>query len=222
MDILRQHEKLEIEVLEYLNSTKLLETLVFGGGTMLRLCHELNRYSTDLDLWFIKKTDTAAYFSKIKKVLLERYALNDVCDKFNTLLFEIKAQGYPRLLKIEIRKEIKNFDWQEKIAYSKFTEKQVLLKTHTLEQTMSNKIEAALNRVETRDFFDIEFLIRRGIGLPSVSKTVIDKLLKTISSFKPNDYKVKLGSILDPEARRYYNENGFSFLKESLIAVKNQ
>ena len=222
MDILKQHEKLEIEVLEYLNSTKLLEALVFGGGTMLRLCHELNRYSTDLDLWFIKKTDTAAYFLKMKKVLLERYVLNDVCDKFNTLLFEIKAQGYPRLLKIEIRKEIKNFDWQEKIAYSKFTEKQVLLKTHTLEQTMSNKLEAALNRVETRDFFDIEFLIRRGIALPAIPKAEIDKLLKTISSFKPLDYKVKLGSILDPDARRCYNDNGFSFLKESLVALKNQ
>ena len=54
MDIFSEHEKFEIEVLDKMNSLKKLEPLVFGGGTMLRLCHELNRYSVDLDFWFIK------------------------------------------------------------------------------------------------------------------------------------------------------------------------
>ena len=40
MDIFRQHEAFEIEVLDRMNSAKVLEPLVFGGGTMLRLCHE--------------------------------------------------------------------------------------------------------------------------------------------------------------------------------------
>ncbi|MDH3259067.1 MAG: nucleotidyl transferase AbiEii/AbiGii toxin family protein, partial [Deltaproteobacteria bacterium] len=44
-----------MEVLEKLKNTGLLEPLVFGGGTMLRLCHELKRYSADLDFWFIKE-----------------------------------------------------------------------------------------------------------------------------------------------------------------------
>jgi len=219
MDVFKKHETLEIEVLDYLNSSKLLETLVFGGGTMLRLCHELNRYSTDLDLWFVKKIDTSKYFLKVKNTLSKKYVLTDAYDKFNTLLFELRAPGYPRLLKIEVREEIKNCDWQESIAYSKFTEKQVLLRTHTLYQTMLNKIEAVLERVEMRDFFDIEFLIRKGIDLPYISSENADKLLKTISSFKINDYKVKLGSILDPDPRRYYNENGFSLLQGKLTPV---
>ena len=218
MDILKKHESFEIEVLEYLNSAKLLESLVFGGGTMLRLCHGLNRYSVDLDFWVIQKTDTEKYFAKMEKALSERYFLTDACNKFNTLLFELRAEAYPKLLKVEIRKEIKNCDWQEQIAYSKFSEKQVLLKAHTLDQSMTNKIAAALNRVEMRDFFDIEFLLRKGIKLPTISPGEADKLIKTISSFKPNDYKVKLGSILDSETRRYYNENGFSLLKETLTS----
>jgi hypothetical protein len=45
MDIFRQHEIFEIEVLDKMNSIRALDPLVFGGGTMLRLCHELNRYS---------------------------------------------------------------------------------------------------------------------------------------------------------------------------------
>ena len=56
MDILEKHEAFEIEVLDRLSSAKLLDPLVFGGGTMLRLCYELKRYSVDLDFWFVRKT----------------------------------------------------------------------------------------------------------------------------------------------------------------------
>ena len=54
MEIFRQHEAFEIEILDKMNSAKVPGPLVLGGGTMLRLCHELNRYSVDLDFWFIK------------------------------------------------------------------------------------------------------------------------------------------------------------------------
>jgi len=37
MNILGRHEVFEIEVLDKLNSLKLLDPLVFGGGTMLTL-----------------------------------------------------------------------------------------------------------------------------------------------------------------------------------------
>ena len=56
MNIFEKHEIFEIEVLEKLKNTRLLDPLVFGGGTMLRLCHEMQRYSVDLDFWRIKDT----------------------------------------------------------------------------------------------------------------------------------------------------------------------
>lgn len=54
MEELIKLEKFEIEVLEYLNSGKFLDNLVFVGGTMLRLCDGLNRFSNGLDFWVIK------------------------------------------------------------------------------------------------------------------------------------------------------------------------
>ncbi len=51
MQDLIQHEQFELEVLDRLNSGRLLTNLIFGGGTMLRLCHGLDRYSVDLDFW---------------------------------------------------------------------------------------------------------------------------------------------------------------------------
>lgn len=56
-------------LLRELNSAKLLEPLVFGGGTMLRLCHELNRYSVDLDFWFVRETAQKAFFDRLVKSL---------------------------------------------------------------------------------------------------------------------------------------------------------
>ena len=166
MDILRQHEEFEIEVLDKMNSAKLLEPLVFGGGSMLRLCHELNRYSVDLDFWFAKKISPHDYYDKIRRALVKDYEITDSQMKHYTLLFELRSALYPKRLKIEIRRERKDCDYQEKIAFSTFSTKQVVLKAHTLDQTMKNKIEAFLDRGEIRDCFDIEFLLRRGVELP--------------------------------------------------------
>lgn len=215
MQTLQNLEKLEIEVLELLNSIKALDSLYFGGGTMLRLCHNLNRYSTDIDFWLDTKADTKSFFITLKKSLSENYRLVDSANKKFTLLYEIKSTSVNRSLKIEIRKEQQNFEWERKIAFSKFTNKQVLVKGLTLKQMMLNKFEALLSRKIIRDCFDIEFLLMRGVTLPS-DKDKLQKALSIINNFKEQDYKVTLGSILDEKDRKFYLQNRFSFLKEEL------
>jgi len=219
MDIFRQHEIFEIEILDKMNSAKVLESLVFGGGTMLRLCHELNRYSVDLDFWFIKKIPQKKYFDTIQKAFEKDYEITDAEIRHYTLLFELRSAQYPKRLKIEIRREIKECDYQKTIAFSTSSTRQVLVNAHTLEQTMENKIQAFLDRGEIRDCFDIEFLIRRGVNLPVGSDREVAELQKRIRRFKDLDYRVKLGSILEKDIRDYYVENRFSFLEEKLATV---
>lgn len=216
MTTFQQHEIFEIEVLEILKNANLLEPLVFGGGTMLRLCFDLQRYSADLDFWLIKPIAADTYFEKIKKVLGQKYDLTDAQIKFFTLLLEIRSGNYPRRLKIEIRKQAGECDFQERIAFSKFTNKQVILKVHTLDQTMKNKINAFIERGEIRDGFDIEFLLRKGISIPGLNKEQKLKLTQRIEGFKIKDFKVKLGSILESDIRKYYITNRFGLLKEKL------
>ena len=221
MDILKQHEIFEIEVLGKMNSTKMLEPLVFGGGSMLRLCHELNRYSVDLDFWFIKEISQNEFFDKIRKAFEKDYEITDARIKRYTMLFELRSARYPKRLKIEIRREWKDCDYQEKIAFSRFSTTQVLVKAHTLEQTITNKIEAFLNRGEIRDCFDIEFLLRRGIELPAKTGKQIIEFQKKLSRFKDRDFKVKLGSILENDIRTYYITQRFSYLEEKLHAMRS-
>lgn len=219
MDIFRQHEIFEIEVLDRMKSARLLEPLVFGGGTMLRLCHELPRYSVDLDFWFIKKISEDDYFDKTHSAFETYYEITDAQVKHYTLLFELRSADYPKRLKIEIRRAIKDCDFEETIAFSRFAVKQVALRAHTLNQTMENKINAFLDRGEIRDCFDIEFLLRRGMAPPAGIGKKVDRLLKKIESFKDKDYKVKLGSILEAEFREYYVTSRFSYLKEKLSST---
>ena len=219
MDIFKQHELFEIEILEIMNSARMLEPLVFGGGTMLRLCHELKRYSADLDFWFVKKIPQRKYFADLRRVFEKNYEITDAEIKRYTLQFELRSALYPKRLKIEIRRELTECDYQKKIAFSKSVTRQVLVKAHTLEQTMKNKLNAFLQRGEIRDCFDIEFLIRRGIELPVSSAREALKLKERISEFKDMDFSVKLGSILDKDMRSYYIENRFSFLEEKLSVI---
>jgi hypothetical protein len=186
---------------------------------MLRLCHELNRYSVGLDFWFIRKTAQKAFLDKLIKLLGQGYEITDAQIKRFTLLIEVRTGNYPKRLKIEIRRDLKECDYQTKIAFSRFSTKQVLLKAHSLEQTMKNKIEALMSRGEIRDCFDIEFMLRRGADLPALSVEQLGELRKRAAGFKDADFKVKLGSIVDISTRAYYVQNRFSYLIERLNAI---
>jgi len=215
MKNLIQQEIFEIEVLFWLKNKGYLQKLIFGGGTMLRLCHGLRRYSVDLDFWKYNVLQVDEFFQSLKDALRKDFIISDAQNKFYTLLFEINKNPYPQKLKIEIRKEIKQADFQEKIAYSKYAHRQVLVKGLTLEQMMKNKMMALSERKEIRDAFDIEFLLRNGINLSS-NRNMLNKIIKIIKGFKKSDYFVKLSSLLEPEVRAYYQKNKFDYLLQRI------
>ena len=73
------------------------------------------------------------------------------------------------------------------------------------------KIDTFLERKEIRDIFGIEFLYKKGIELKESPEKLI-KILDGIKLFKKNDYKVKLGSLLEKEQRKYYINENFKIL----------
>jgi len=205
------HERFEMDVLDALNSQKLLEPLVFGGGTMLRVCYDLNRYSADLDFWFLKEIDIPSYHRRMKAFLNQRYKVSDAHSKRFSLVYEFRAADYPRSLKIEIRKKARECKWKEVIAFSRHSHVQVVVKAMTLEQMMRNKIAAFLNRGEIRDCFDMEFMLRKGVAM-GASREELQAMRKKILQFRARDFSVTLGSLLDRETREVYKKNGFEYL----------
>ena len=185
---------------------------------MLRLCYDLNRYSVDLDFFVVKEMDENSYFEKLRKLLGNSYDLTDSQMKHNTILFELRGENYPRKLKIEIRRVKCDYEYQQRIAFSKYGTSQVLLNVLTLQQAMRNKVAAALDRKIIRDFFDLEFIVRCGekLMLTNEEKTQLGAVL---NSFTKRDYKVVLGSILEKDQRDYHIENGFPLLRSKLTEI---
>ncbi len=220
MQDLIEHEKFEMEVLERLYNAKILSKLIFVGGTMLRLCYGLDRYSIDLDFWLKEKKDENEVFNRIRKVIDDNYIAKDVFNKHFTMLFEFKSKDYPRGLKIEIRKEVKKIKPVKAIAYTTNSNIQLIVNVISLEDMMVEKIKAFLNRAEIRDVYDIEFLIRRGVKL-NLDKNKAQKIKDKILNLKTNDYKVKLASLLPADKRGYYNKSNFRILLFELERIIN-
>lgn len=219
MQELIKQEQFELEVLDTLNSRRLLKDLVFGGGTMLRLCFGLNRYSLDLDFWVVKEINFKRLFQELKDCLSGQYQLSDAAAKFYTLLIELKSKNYPRSLKIEIRKEPKRIKTEQAIAYSSHSNAQVFLRVVSLKDMMKAKIQAFLARREIRDAFDIEFLFKRGIGLEEGTPEELKRVLAAIQALTPKDYKMKLGSLLEAKERQYYAAENFKLLRGQILAL---
>jgi hypothetical protein len=216
MDTFQQHEIFEIEVLDKMHRAGALEPLVFGGGTMLRLCHELPRYSVNLDFWVIKTVEEEAYRDSLRSALEKDHEVTGAEIKYHSILLELRTRRYPRRLKIEIRRTVEDWDVQEKIAFSRHATLQVPLKAHTLEQTMKNKVSAFLDRNEIRDCFDMEFMLRRGVALPPLDASVLRRLRARVRDLGERDFKVKLGSVLENDIRAAYTSRGFAYLDEKL------
>jgi predicted nucleotidyltransferase component of viral defense system len=218
-DLIKQ-EQFELEVLDRLQSGRFLDRLVFGGGTMLRLCFGLDRYSVDLDFWLLQKNgekdfDHTAWFSSLRQFLAHFYEIRDAADKFHTLVIELKSPDYPRSLKLEMRKGVKMRTMERAIAYSRHASVQVYVRTIPLSEMMTSKIEAFLQRKEIRDAYDLEFLVKKGVQ-SDISPEKANQILIAIAALTRQDYNVKLCSLLEADQRPYYRQNNFRILKSHL------
>lgn len=216
MQDLIQQECFEMEVLERLNSRRLLEKVLFCGGTMLRLCFGLNRYSVDLDFWILKAdVNTKKLFAQTRQCLEESNMISDAADKHYTMLFEVKSPRYPRRLKIEMRKEPRDVQTEQAIAYSQHSNRQFFVTVPVLAETMQAKAAAFLDRKEIRDVFDMEFLVKKGVDVDLPSPE-LRRLLEGIEKLRPIEYAQKLGSVLEAKERRYYRDKNFRILKSAI------
>jgi predicted nucleotidyltransferase component of viral defense system len=215
MNELAQHEEFEIAVLQLLKNRGLLSGFIFAGGTMLRLCYELNRYSVDLDFFARQATDAATHLTALTETIASRYEVTDAACKRNTVLCELRSAGRPRRLKLEFRTDAARYDYQQRIAFSTHSTIQVILDVPTLEEALHMKVKAALDRQIIRDFFDIEFILRRGVVLAVPERTRAE-LRRIIAAFTPRDYSTVLGSMLAPDDRAYYSAHGFEYLERKL------
>ena len=202
-------EEYELLFLKDLFGSSFGGSLVFKGGTALRLAHGSPRFSDDLDFSIIEQINPKQ-FIKVIKNMGARYPnvkLADVRKKKNTLfaLFKIKEAFLTLAFSIKIKISTRIVDWKKEKDYlvktfsSPTTSIVVIGNTVTLLRIKKDKEQALKTRKKARDLYDLWYLkarLNQELGL-----------LKHNLSLK--ELKRELNRVL-PKNERYVVEKLFS------------
>lgn len=171
-------EYLQCRILEILFNTDFRNQFAFLGGTCLRLIHDNQRFSEDLD--FDNFNITAEQFDQVSAVIAAGLKLQGYTVEFKTInkgayhcyirfpkmLFEHGLSGYEQeKILIQLDTEAQEFDFKpDTILLNRF-DTIVRIFTTPADIILAQKFYAILNRPRNkgRDFFDVVFLLGRSI-----------------------------------------------------------
>lgn len=181
-------EILHYEIMEALYNSKSSGSLVFQGGTALRLCYGGNRYSEDLDFASNDKF-TPELMNEFKRIfvdsILTKYNLSATVDEPSrqepeeeTKVFvqkwsakveipSTKGQKQPKI-NIDIA-GVPSYKYELKMIQSNYTGIRTFaaVNVETLEEILADKIIAVAGRpyFKARDFWDIKWLVDQKVPL---------------------------------------------------------
>jgi len=164
-------EELEIAVLKTFLEAQIGNTLVFKGGSALRLAYGSPRFSDDLDFSAIaaveekafQKVSQAAARSVPEAVLIEALA------KYHTLfaLFQFRVSYIKRPFSMKIEISTRRESWKQgrdfelRLLSSEVTNLTVLAQVATLDRLARDKRKALEARRQPRDLYDLWFISQK-------------------------------------------------------------
>ena len=178
-------EYLQIIVLESIYHSKFGRFLSFMGGTCLRLCHSLKRYSEDLD--FTLDIRSSEYdFKKLSLIIQKDLMLRNIKNEINVSQDKIVQKTFIKIVdlldmlglsrvkgqRLHIKLEVDTnpvdirFGKRESFFVAKYNEIFPILK-HDLPTLFAGKILAVLNRPyrRGRDFYDLIWYLSQKINI---------------------------------------------------------
>jgi predicted nucleotidyltransferase component of viral defense system len=216
----KKHREILFNLIRKIYNSPAGEYLGFKGGTMLYFFYELDRFSVDLDFDLLNLDKNDLVKKELEKILLEFGEIKDQMDKENTLFFLLDYGEGESNVKIEISKiglelneyEIKNF-------YG------IDLKTQVIEDSFANKMVASMerNRTANRDFFDIEFMLKKGFDFNEKiieertgkkTEVFLKELLAFLRDYEPSrGWLDGLGELVDENKKEWVRNE----LKKELV-----
>lgn len=164
------------------------DSLVFKGGTALMICHNLDRFSEDLDFTATRKKDVKQLIKEIQKKLQEQGIETTIENEETTPIsksFHIRCKGptyngtrqTTRKIEIDIsyREAVKLQTETTRIIHPYNDTPTFYIQSMQLEEILAEKIRAILTRQKARDVYDTEYLIARNI---KPNKQLINEKLK--------------------------------------------
>jgi len=202
-NVLREYY--EYYILKEIFDSEIGESLIFKGGTALRLFYSSPRYSDDLDFSIIKKINFKILEKIAKKTIIRNsnIKINDLWNKYNTMLCEFKIneewKKMPFFIKIEISKrELAQIeDTEIKLARENDFGLEILGRVFKLEILLKDKINALNNRDEPKDYFDVWYigqLLNKKVKLKD--NINVKRYKQILNKYLPGKYRKILDEIL--------------------------
>lgn len=161
-------EEYEILFLKEIFESEYGSSLVFKGGTCLRLAYNSPRFSEDLDFTLITEINREEFANFLKEIGKKYPVVTDIetIEKFYTVfaLVKIKEDYLDRSfsIKIEVSKRegswVKDKDLSQKVIRSEVTPLTVLAQVASLKRLLEEKEDAIKNRKAARDVFDFWYI----------------------------------------------------------------
>jgi predicted nucleotidyltransferase component of viral defense system len=164
-------EELEISVLKTFLESRIGNSLVFKGGSALRLAYGSPRFSDDLDFSALAPLEEKV-FQKVSSAVaksLPEAVLTEALAKYHTLFalfqFRIPYVGRPFSMKVEISTRPESWkqgrDYDLKLLSSEVTNMTALAQVATLERLAGDKRKALEARRQPRDLYDLWFISQK-------------------------------------------------------------
>jgi len=161
-------EEYEMLILKEIYESEFGSSLMFKGGTALRLVYGSARFSEDLDFNLINDIDKKKLIKFIKGIGKKYPGITEVTanEKYFTVfaLIKIKVDYLDRAfsIKIEISKRaggyVKDKDFSDKVVKSEVAPLTVLARVASLAVILREKEDALKNRKVARDIFDFWYI----------------------------------------------------------------
>ncbi len=196
----------EMLLLKELSDSQISSSLIFKGGTALRLGYNSPSFSIDLD-FDLTVNITLVNFKKTITNIVNKFpelTIKDLAEKFNTLIAQIsiKEENLPKTfsIKIEISKRSlkKKGYFEYKLLTSPTSSQQVLINTAKLDNIKKEKEAALKQRRQARDLFDLWYIAQVKREVWVCPKHVISQaeLKKELNKFLPKDYQKVIMQLL--------------------------
>ena len=197
LQILR--EEWEVMILKALFESPIGKSLIFKGGTALRLAYNSPRFSEDLD-FSVKGQVPLKRLKAVVEAIHKSFPQAEITDftsKYYTYLAEFRIREdwaeLPFKVKVEISKRRpypKRSDYETALLNSPVTNIQVLGNILTLEKIFMEKAAALKTRAKAKDAFDIWYIgqkLKKKIDFKTI-EIPRKELVQDLRKYLPQNY----------------------------------
>lgn len=176
------------------------KTIVFKGGTALKKCFGLDRFSEDLDFTCQDKIDIKKLEEGLKRFRIDFEMETDEYENGQKVILRIRGPLYIGIRNSLCRFVI-DFSFREKVilkpeikAIGRFLEEIPVFDVFVMQEKeiLAEKIRAVMSRAKARDVYDTWFLIEKGIRFDE--DLVKEKMKYYEEEWNPKEFAKKIST----------------------------